>query len=67
MCWWPGNVSGKEMELCPLRSLLWQAFPENAAEDSSEFQVKLCIFILREFTHLMKQELFQHLNFAGEL
>lgn len=36
----PGNVFGDEIELWPLRSLLWQAFPENAAEDSSEFQVK---------------------------
>lgn len=30
---YPGNVSGSEIELWPLRSLLWQAFAENAAED----------------------------------
>lgn len=61
----PGNVSGHEIELCPLRSLLWQTFPENAAEDSSEFQVKLCIFIFKKCIYFMKQVLFKRLSFTG--
>lgn len=62
----PVSVSfGNEIELWPLRSLLWQAFPENAAEDSSEFQIKLCIFILEKCSCLTKQVLFKRLSFAG--
>lgn len=62
-----GNVFGNEIELWPLSSLLWQAFPENVAEDSSQFQVKLCIFILKKCPCLMKQVLFKGVLQGAEL
>lgn len=63
----PGSVSGNEIELCPLRSLSWQTFPEKAGEDSSAFQVKLCIFIFKKWHLLNETGPVQALEFCREL